>query len=746
MSTTNAPRDLWHCLDDLAKTPAKRPAGMVDWMHYGYALRYGGTRDFVAGEEELCLLEGNANLLDKELRARCLPLLEARAWTAGFLLLRRLPDLLWEEWSLESRGRYLAGLSKHMRGAAKPDAPNLVSGEGAPVSRKPDLTSEIRQRLSSVVLDAESAAEIGSNAINNNCLDVLTSILAHPSLPDGPVPRVSGYQEQARFETQLNQLSTRLLDVLLEAAVRCQSPEAMRLLLEQGANPNIPCWNLERSFNDWFSALSFTIHELCQTGKNAPIRRMIDLLLDHGADARGLECEGWNNPLMTAMRGQEWDLVDRLLALGAKFEGGTYNTPDDFRKNGPLIPGGHPLICYRQKDLDWVEHSIAPLVPLSAPWQVPLFYKGNAQGGWVNTFLHTVTADERLPLLKKYERKGLPTTLTAPMVVDLVEGGRYLALCHLLSDHPNLPRVMFRVRRRKPDFGVAMRQLWLCQPEPDGSNVLSHFNPQGQEPLQLPDGSRVYAFLDCVAPPNHQHGPITEECFWLEKVSAEYRRRRDCIVTRNVRRIWRMEPVPQNEYQIPALVPLVKEVNGAFFWLGITMGSLSWGQQVPEKWRPALEAWKDSTTWTNITKKFVELVKVQRAANIEQAKPVLSEDELKPYPREFWPFLRRLKDADGTIGMNIESCRSNPGMLDLYTVWEEQNKPDRTFLPDPRLLDWPLWPQVPVELRPYFVIDDLFGKPSITFNARNEYEKEMIHKAVAWHNNLMIRSLEELDL
>ena len=50
-----------------------------------------------------------------------------------------------------------------------------------------------------------------------------------------------------------------MLDVLLEAAVRCRCPSAMRVLLERGSCPDIPCWRLERNSNKWLSALSFAI-------------------------------------------------------------------------------------------------------------------------------------------------------------------------------------------------------------------------------------------------------------------------------------------------------------------------------------------------------------------------------------------------------------------------------------------------------------------------------------------------------
>ena len=47
-----------------------------------------------------------------------------------------------------------------------------------------------------------------------------------------------------------------------------------------------------------------------------------------------------------------------------------------------------------------------------------------------------------------------------------------------------------------------------------------------------------------------------------------------------------------------------------------------------------------------------------------------------------------------------------------------------TFVPDPRLMDWPLWDSIPWELQPFFVYDDLFGKPTVINEGRNEYEDE----------------------
>lgn len=457
MSTPETTRTLEECIKALALTATKRPPGMVDWMHYGFALRYGGNRNYLESEEEWRQLEEDADSLGSEMLMRIPPLFDGHAWTAGTLMMLRLPGLLWPQLTAVARGQYLAGLARHMRNTEHPLSVEFLNrdlSDGIGVPTGFDAAAEVLRGLPEAGLSAESAAEIGANAIRSNRLDVLDSVLTHPDFnEDGCVTRVNGYPEQMGFEQQLSQHSTRLLDVLLEAAVRCHKPSAMRTLLERGASPNILCWNLERSFNDWFSALSFAIHALRAVEDKAHVQEMIELLIKHGANAEGLACEGLNNPLIHAMRSGRWSLVDSLLEHGARFSGGGDYKPQEFKKEGRFIPAGHPLLHYRQEDLDWVREMISPLVPLAEFWQVPLFHKGNAQCGWTTTFLDYVLADEELPLLKKYEALGLPTTLTPALFLNIVQGGHREALLYLLRDNPNLPQIMFLIQRYKPDFG-----------------------------------------------------------------------------------------------------------------------------------------------------------------------------------------------------------------------------------------------------------------------------------------------------
>ena len=54
------------------------------------------------------------------------------------------------------------------------------------------------------------------------------------------------------------------------------------------------------------------------------------------------------------------------------------------------------------------------------------------------------------------------------------------------------------------------------------------------------------------------------------------------------------------------------------------------------------------------------------------------------------------------------------------------------FIPDPRLLAWEGWNEVPAEFRPFFKIDRLLGVPTVRYKANNHYARAMIHKAIMW--------------
>lgn len=640
--------------------------------------------------------------------------------------------MLWSRLSSPAKGQFLAGVARHLSRGRTPEGEN-------------PLVDFLADNVAAARFDAQAVAELAANAIRADWPHLLDALLAHPDF-DGAstIDRLYPDEDWNRFREQVSQHATRTLDVLLEAAVRCLRPAAAEKLLAAGASPDLPCWNLERSYNQWFSLLSYALHSISSTRAVEAATRIFNLLLERGADPRGLPCEALNHPLKLALSQRHWAIADRLLDLGASFSGGRDLLPEAFEKPGRLIPAGHPHLALRDHDLHWVEEKIAPLMDLLKPWQTPLFYQGNSQGGSSSTFLSCLLSEEDLEQLKHFEKRGLPTRLTPALMSELVKGGHYAALLHLLRHEPHLSQLIFRARRRNPKLGTSGLQAWRCQPQDDRINDLPDFDPGDQVPLELPDGSRFFFYLDAVAPTDHRHGPLTAGCFWLEEHQPVHRRRHsDRVIVRRLKKFWRMEKVPQNDYVLGDMIPVIKEVGGRFFLPGISARNMLFGQRFPESWQQLVRTWLDAP-FDRAKEAFRQRLEDQLAVTSLLPAPVLSEAELEPYPEEFWPYLRRLED--GTIGATETSTQSHPDMLDFYIVWEKHNKPPRDFTPDPRVAAWPLWSEVPIELRPFFVWDDLFGKPCVSYAGRNDYEQSMIRQAVNWNNAQFIDALKQAGL
>lgn len=719
-------------LRSLADRPVCRPPGLLESLHYGYSRRYGRFQENLVGAEEWHTLNQLAGDLDDDQYCEVLPGLEKHAWEAGSHGSVTLARMLWPALSPAAKGHFLAGVARFFLN----DNYLLAEADEAV------LPGFIVENLPHVRLDSQAAAEIAANALRARNHRVFEAVMGHCDFdPEANVERLHPSGEFEHFREPLSQHATRTVDVLLEAAVRLFRLDAVEALLKAGACPDLPCWSLERSYNEWWSLLSYS---LCGGTSFTPPEareRMFELLLDHGADPRGLPCEGLNHPLMIALANGRWEVADRLLDLGADFSGGCERQPGDFEKSGRLIHAGHPHLRVRDDDLRWVEESITPLMTIRKPWEAPLFYQGNAQGGNHRTFLDCFLPEGRLEQLVHFEKRGLPIGLTPKLLIEIADQGSYAVLLHLLRKEPNVARIVFRIRRRNPEFGTSGMQAWLTRPQADGINDLPDFDPGESEPLVLPDGTRFYFHLDAVAPPHHRHGPVTGGCFWLEQHRAVHRRRRDRVVVRRIQRVWRMEKVPKVAYGIHDLLPIVKEVDGRFFLPGIRSGSFA-SQHFPPDWRPLVHAWLEGPR-ERAAKLFLQRITDQLATTPVLPRPVLSEEERTPYPEEFWSYLRRL--PDGIIGVTEESCRDHPDMLDTYAVWAEHHKPPRDFTPDPRVAAWPLWPQVPVELRPFFEYDDLFGKPSVRSHGRNAYEKAMIHQAVMWNNAQFMKAVRKSE-
>lgn len=715
-------------LSAISSLPITRPPGLLEELHYGFGVRYGLYREHRVGALEWNALEEQASEFDACQLAEVLPILAARAWEAGSHECIKLALALWSQLNAVTKGEFLAGISRHLNPTRNNEENKLAEFFG--------------KHLRATALNAQAVAEIAANAIIAKQPAVFEAVLVHPDFDrDARVSRLADSND--RFSAEILQHATRTVDVLLECAVRCLRPDAVERLLVLGADPNLPCWNLERSFSDWFSLLSYALNAISDTDKGEQATRIFNLLLDQGADTKGLLCEGLNHPLKLALSNQQWDIADRLLDIGGSFTGGLTFEPDAFDKPGRFVPAGHPHYGVRDQDLKWVEEKIAPLLSLLKPWQVPLFYRGDAQGGNTTTFLSSLLNEEHLDQLKHFESRGISTRLTPAVVIEIVKGGHYGALCHLLRHEPNLPRILFRARRRNPELGTSCLQAWLSQPQDDGINELAGFDPGEQEPLVLPDGSRFYLDLDAVAPPDHNHGPITSGCFWLQEHKAVHRRRGDHVIVRRLHRIWRMENLPDHDYSLMGMIPAVKVVNGRFFLPGICVRQLRFGQRFPRDWKAKVRAWLDGPARHSM-QTFRDRIEDQLAHTPLLPEPALSETELHPYPQEFWPYLRRLED--GTIGITEQSAQARPDMLDFYTVWAKHNKPPLDNAPDPRVTEWQWWPHLPVELRPYFVWSDSFQKTTVIHHARNDYDRAMIQQAIQWNNAQFMNALKEAGL
>jgi hypothetical protein len=296
-----------------AKTGTRRPRGLVDWLHEG-----GYFRDDADGAENgqapvfLSPIEHEVDKLDHATLAKLSFLVEERAWSFGRSHMLRVGERLWPRLSPRARGQFLAGLSLECNPAGEVLALNKEFAAWTPAAEM------IYRRLPSADLDAAGAAEIGANAIRRSRMPILERLLERTDLPEVLETRVPPQESLKAGGENNSWQNTRLLDVLLEAAVSFRKPDAVRLLLEHGASPDITLWKPGGHWRDWASALSYTIFRIGTSVVDGRDERAVfDALMAFGANAQGLRCEGWNRPLMLAMRFRLEDIEGRLRDAGA---------------------------------------------------------------------------------------------------------------------------------------------------------------------------------------------------------------------------------------------------------------------------------------------------------------------------------------------------------------------------------------------------------------------------------------------
>ena len=253
-------------------------------------------------------------------------------------------QLLWDTMTPLARGDYLAGFTELTYLSGQQDEARLAF-----------IKEQVNQQ-SSVEFTAETACEIGCALLAMGLEDTFANLL-HVDIPwEQEIDRASA-QDARRWKT-ISRLSKRVIDIFLEAALILKRPNAATLLLGHGANPDILIWQLERSSNALYPALSYAI-------KNS-LAGAVDALLEHGANPRGSDSAPMRSPLALAFQQCDFPLIQRLLTAGASLEDGMRYS------EAPTFYGmGSPV--------EWVSEQLSELLELLPLEAKPLFHSPHAQ-------------------------------------------------------------------------------------------------------------------------------------------------------------------------------------------------------------------------------------------------------------------------------------------------------------------------------------------------------------------------------
>ena len=713
----------------MSVTPAE-PRGWFRWLHNHYLGRYGDHHpglvigDTFTDEWKRTKSEQDEpqDKVDQDL---ALSFVCLHPWACGVDKHTKLVAALWEQMTPEARGAFMAGLSEFHFGD------------------EPELIDRTLLRLETAELSPESLCQLACNVIRFKRLDFLTALLGKYPSPTDKIKRFSASDTWDSWESEeLLKLSHRVIDMILEAALIANDIDAARLALQHGADPNISIWQLERSSNNKYSALGYVI----DSENIQPHMGMAELLLEHGASAAGTAYGGYNHELFLAL-GKGWhELAERLISGGA-----CLSKPVESAENAEITktagcesivigPGGPNFYGHFGDKLKWAYENIGSIIPLVPVSEKQAFFSANAQGGSKSTMMDKVVGN--LDRLKRYEALGLDTRLSAEELCTAVGCGAFDSLAYLLSKHGDSARdrAMFRIRRYRPDIGAAWRHMEMV-PQEDGVNLVNDFDPQGQKPFELPDGSKLYVDLSAIASPLHKLGPCFEGYFWLRKDTVVLRRRKDRVVVRRLYKKWCMEPFPlrapgicRDQRYLDDCLPLIREIDGKFIHLGVTMGRVWWTMSAGPL-KDVVHTWKDTPEYSNLQDQAEQRIKTQDSCNSRPGSTLLTDYELWGYPPEYWLYLLRLQN--GFIGMTIDSCQGKTELLKEYKIWAKTAKSrEIKFIPDSQLLKWEHWSEVPAEYKPYYYWDTMCGdRPGVTMGSyNNKYESAMATKVRNWHD------------
>ena len=391
------------------------PYGLFRYLYNHYQVRY---PDF-----HMFLLRELPDELLKAFEAIKAADLETHLTSESWLVAITRPDLAesvqscWDSMTPRSRGDYLAGFTERTYFGC------------ADIETRFSFIREQLRDTRSIDLSPEAACEMGCCLLAMKMENALTDLLQADVDWEAEIDRSSA--RDAKRWKSIGKLSRRVIDIFLEAALILKRGEAVKLFLNHGADPNIYVWQLERSSNGLYSALSYAIHH--------NFNQVIEVMLDHGADPRGSESVPARSPLAQAFEKTDFTVIKRLLSKGACLEEGPRYTEA-------------PLFYAKGSPVEWVQAHLSELLALLPIEAKPLFHSPHAMGGYYYTHLECLWGDpEKLAFA---EQIGMDLRLTEYEMARLIQRKQHITFCTLVGrlGESKKNEALTRVLQEWPEF------------------------------------------------------------------------------------------------------------------------------------------------------------------------------------------------------------------------------------------------------------------------------------------------------
>lgn len=249
-------------LDALMSVEPAEPRGWFRWLHHHYLFRHGHNHEFALfgnlyNDAWQGISDTPTPLYKRQDDVFMLEaVLNRHAWMAGMVPLVTSVFACWHNLERPARGAFLAGLSERLG--------------------FDDVMDSAMTHLHEADFSPESLCQLVCNYVKYGRIDLFETLLSSSVELTAEIRRFDAFQTAVFNEDEiLAQLSHRVIDLILEAALIRNHPEAASLALKYGADPNIPIWQLERSSNHHYSALGYVMRE--------GYSDLVELLLKSGA-------------------------------------------------------------------------------------------------------------------------------------------------------------------------------------------------------------------------------------------------------------------------------------------------------------------------------------------------------------------------------------------------------------------------------------------------------------------------------